>query len=111
MADLVLIDPSGSRSSIIQCLVDTGADYTVIPTYIVLGFNVTSTSPFSVTTAGGYVTYNIQTGVDVEIEGFRIKTDILFDPSPSAAYIPILGRVTLLSAFDFGFNINEWLYD
>ncbi len=112
MADVVLIGPGGVRGSLYQCLVDTGADYTVLPLAMALSAGITVSGGFStITTVAGAASFYFLTGITLEVEGYVVPTDVYIDPSPAAAYIPLLGRATLLSAFDLGFNVSDWLYD
>jgi len=113
MANVILIGPGGTRGSLYRCLVDTGADFTVLPLAMAssAGIVITGISR-PITTVAGSTSFFFETGIRLEVEGgYAVITDVFFDPSPSAAYLPLLGRKTLLDTFDLGFNVNEWLYD
>lgn len=112
MALVRLIGPGGTPGSTYPCLVDTGADYTVLPLFMTrsTGIVITGTRK-PIITIGGSKSFYFETGISLEVEGYSVITDLFFDPSPSAAYLPSLGRKTLLDTFDIGFNVNEWLYD
>lgn len=112
MAAVVLIGPNGARGSLYNCLVDTGADYTVLPLFMTKSTGIVITGTLRrITTVAGSTWFLFETGITLEVEGYPVVTDVFFDPSPSAAHLPLLGRKTLLDTFDLGFNISEWLYD
>jgi hypothetical protein len=110
-ADVALTNPTYTRvSATIQCLVDTGSDYTILPMSLAGGFGIVpSGPPVSFRTAGG-VTYSLpsQPGLDLMIEGYAIKATVAF--STSAAFIPIVGCLDLVNAFDFGFDDVSWFW-
>lgn len=111
-ADVILPGGAG-KSPTHKCLVDTGADYLQLPasaaTSVGLGHLLTSAITTSVKIAGGgSVTMQLARGVNVTVEGYPVKVDILFDPSNSGP--ELLGRQALLAAVEAGFNTKEWLW-
>jgi len=58
----------------------------------------------------GSASFFFEPALLVDVEGYRITADVLFDPSPSAAFVPLLGRAAMLAAFDVGFTVVEWLW-
>jgi predicted aspartyl protease len=91
------------------CLVDTGADYLQLPedVGIAAGLSFSTAATKSVKTSSGSVAnYRLVTDVDVEIEGKKIKTAVMFGP---ANCMCLVGRIALLSAFDIGFDTGSWL--
>ncbi|MHB1426435.1 MAG: hypothetical protein ACYC3I_25010 [Gemmataceae bacterium] len=58
----------------------------------------------------GSASFFFEPALRVDIEGYTITADVLFDPSPGAAFVPLLGRTAMLAAFDVGFNVAEWLW-
>jgi predicted aspartyl protease len=112
-ADVQMFGPAGVNSSIIQCLVDTGSDYTILPLAIAssIGIQTTGTPivPVTFRTAGGVqYTLPLHPAVDIRVEGYRIQVPVVFSP---AAFSPIVGRQELLAAFDLGFDTGQWYWD
>ena len=111
-AQVILTDSSGTRkTSVYWCLVDTGSDYIILP--------ISATTMVGITLSGatntlhgvtGSASFNFETGLQVSVEGYTITADVLFDPAPTATFVPILGRAAILAAFDLGFNVNDWLW-
>jgi predicted aspartyl protease len=88
--------------------VDTGADYLVLPMRAAprLGINLNRYSAGSVVTAAGIGTAVIVPGFDVELQKFRITTEVRF----MHLHHPLVGLTALLAAFEFGFNTSAWLF-
>ena len=111
-ADVVVTDPTGmTRSSTIQCLVDTGSDYTVLPMSMATAVGIVPSGlPVTFRTAAG-VSYSLPSHptVDLIVEGYRINTPVAF--STAASFIPILGRLEAVAAFDIGFDVANWYWD
>lgn len=110
MAD-VYLQPSHPNSSVWVSLVDTGADYLQLPAAAAkaVGISLSGVPTQSVQTAGGTVSLPFVANLDVEIEGYVVKADVLFDPSSSSSVGPLLGRQALLAAYEVGFNASAWL--
>jgi len=110
-ADAVVTNASGSmKSSTIQCLVDTGSDYTILPLRAATAVGITpSGPPVTFRTAGG-ATYLLQShlGVRLLVEGYIITVQVAF--SSAGGFSPILGRLEMAAAFDTGFDINNWYW-
>ena len=108
-ADVVL-SPGVGGSATHKCLVDTGADYLQLPASAAApaGISLSGASTAKVTTVAGTVNLQRVNGVLVEIEGYRVTVDVLFDSTNAAS--PIAGRQLLLKAFDIGFNATDWLW-
>jgi predicted aspartyl protease len=106
----VILNPATPGQPTHKCLVDTGADYLQIPLNAAssAGLAIGSATAYTVMTSAGTATMYLVRGVPVDIEGIPVTVDILCDPSNSAPYIA--GRQVLWAAFDFGFNIKDWLW-
>jgi len=110
-ADVSVANGSGVRiSAIYKCLVDTGADYIVLPISAAAGLVLSGTMK-NFRGVTGSKPMNFESGVQIMIETtYVITTDVLFDPSPTASFIPILGRTAILTAFDLGLDVSNWLW-
>lgn len=111
-ADIVLTDPAGvTRSSTIQCLVDTGSDYTVLPMSMATAVGIVPSGPLITFRTAAGVSYSLPSHprVDLIIEGYAIRVPIAF--STAASFIPILGRIEAVAAFDIGFDVANWYWD
>jgi predicted aspartyl protease len=112
-ADVVLRNGS-VKSPTHKCLVDTGADYLQLPsgaaTAIGLGAVLNTAVPTPVRTASGSgsATMVLAKGLTVEVEGYLVTVDILFNPLNIGP--AVLGRQALLAAVEAGFNASEWLW-
>jgi predicted aspartyl protease len=111
-ADVVVMNSAGARkSSTIQCLVDTGSDYTILPMSIATAVGITPTGPpITFRTANG-ASYTLPShpSVDLIVEGYHITVFVVF--SSAAAFTPILGRLELVTAFDIGLDTTNWYWD
>lgn len=91
------------------CLVDSGADDLQIHRSFAskLGINLQTQGQVEPvqTASGSVIKVTRVKNVDVEIEGRGIKVDCLFGLNKT----PILGRTAILTALDFGFDVNGWL--
>lgn len=108
-ADVILINPTnGQRSGPINCLVDTGSDYTILPLRIATTLNINPPTPASIITSSGQtVSFQSHKSLEIVIEGWILKNvHVLF--SPAQQFIPILGRIDLIDTFDFGFDSSYW---
>jgi predicted aspartyl protease len=99
------------KSSLYMCLVDTGSDYIILPrsAATTVGIALSGTKK-TIRGATGSASFDFETNLQFIIEGLSITADVLLDPSPGAAFVPILGRVAILAAFDLGFNVTDWLW-
>lgn len=111
-AEVFLEDPtSGAKDGPKVCLVDTGADYTILPASmaVTLGLAPGGLPTVSITAADGTVFSLPQaTGLDLVIEGYRVTADVLF--CSASKFTPLVGRRDLMNAFDFGFDDTYWYY-
>ena len=92
-----------------RCIVDTGADYIQLPACAAtsVGINLAGYSIITVSTASGTGSMILATGLDIEVEGVFLKGEsVLFDTANSPKML--LGRISLLNAFDVGFEVNTW---
>jgi predicted aspartyl protease len=109
-AEVYVEDPAtGRRDGPEACLVDTGADYTVLPVSALTGIGLMVAGLPTVTIRtvdGSTATLPKAAGLHLEIEGVRITTDVLF--SSAQKFTPVVGRLDLMKAFDFGFDTSYW---
>ena len=107
-ADVVL-NPSYPGAVTHKCLVDTGADFLQLPARAAAacGLSLGGAANFVIGTAGGGVNTMLRLAkVTVQIEGYLVIVDVLFDPTNTA--LPLAGRNVLLAAFDMGFQPSMW---
>jgi len=91
-----------------KCLVDTGADFLVLPASAAAasGLSLTRATPFPLSSATGPATMSILKGVPIEVEGYLVKVDVVFDPTNKCP--PLAGRGSLLAAFKLGMESSDW---
>jgi hypothetical protein len=109
-ADVHVKDATGAVKYKLLCLVDTGSDYSVLPTAAATAAAIALTGPaITFSTAGG-VAYTLPShpAVDLIVEGYAITVPVAF--SASAAFTPLLGRLELVEAFDAGFDATNWYW-
>jgi len=101
----VLVGPHKVR---VWCLVDSGADRILLDSGLApsAGVSLAASKKYSVSTAGGLLTVDEVSTVALDIEGASIVDTCLFAPGA----MPLLGRVTLLNAFQFGLDNKGWLH-
>jgi hypothetical protein len=112
-AEVVLTGASGTRkSSTYNCLVDTGADYIILPIDAANTVGIIlSGATMPVHGVTGSASLNFETNLEIIIENHAsITADVLFDPRPTAAFVPILGRTAILALCDLGFDVTDWLF-
>ncbi|GAA4609401.1 hypothetical protein BJY16_007307 [Actinoplanes octamycinicus] len=101
---------NGTRSHRVLCLVDTGADFTVLDTGTAadLGIIPVQLPPRRFQLAdGAWAIYGEQSGVQLSFAGTTVTGAVLFGGNGPA----ILGRDVLLSAprsLDLGFDSRGW---
>ncbi len=92
----------------IWCLLDTGADFTVLDLGTAAKVNVDPSllPKASPSSAGGTVPMRLCTGVQLEFVGATVATSVLF----GNITVPLLGRPDLLNGIGVGFTGNpaEW---
>jgi predicted aspartyl protease len=93
----------------LAALIDTGADYLVLPNWVGhnVGLNLRNYRSIPVLTAGGYTPATIVKDFTIEIEGKSIEVTAHFLNITRA----LLGLNPLLTAIDFGLGVNlRWFY-
>ncbi len=119
----VILSPGHKSACVDVCLVDTGADFLMLPVaagqrvgLLPSGTLPTSSSGWqrlgittrSVLGVGGSLVCPFVTGVTVEIEGHRVPgVDVLFDLNNRSE---LAGRQLIQLAFRFGLTRTEWLH-
>jgi hypothetical protein len=111
-AEVFLEDPvSGQKDGPKVCLVDTGADYTILPDSMAatLGLALGGLPVVSIAAADGS-TFSLPraNGLDLVIEGYLVTADVLFCSAPK--FTPLVGRRDLMNAFNFAFDDAYWYY-
>src|ERR1051325_7754977 len=105
----VKLSPSHPSAPSHYCLVDTGADYLMLPETAGIQVGLLP-GPHVVTSAsgvGGSVSCLLVSGVDVQIEGRIVhNVDVLFDTTNR---FMLAGRGLVLMAYDMGFQTSLWL--
>jgi len=100
----------GTRSWInVDVLLDTGADYLVLPDAAAhaVGLNPSIGASVSVTGVTGSATLRRLTGCSVTVERvYPITVDVLF----GSGAMPVLGMDALLAAMETGFQSAHWHY-
>lgn len=96
----------------ISCLLDSGADYTVLPSTEItrVGLAVPATT-ITVSSVTGVATFPVFHGLGIEIEGIAITANVLIDTT--GATRPILGRSDFMSAGVVGLRHarpDEWMF-
>ena len=101
----------GNASSKIDCLVDTGSDWTILPLLVAqsVGINppFSSTANFITASGSGY-SLPVERNVTIRIEGYRPNCNIVL--SSAAGFVPILGRLELMWAFNSGLDTVKWYW-
>jgi hypothetical protein len=89
-------------------LIDSGADYVVLPEKAGLraGINLPAIPSTRLNGVGGNVTAELARGVKLEFEGLTIAADVMFDYSNS---VPALfGRSGILALKEIGLDRTDW---
>lgn len=107
---LDITGPNGTVS-LIDVLVDTGADYVMVPRVLAnrLGINLRNARRINVRGVGGSVRMFLVAGVSVSINGNTGSIDVLFNPSSSS--MPLVGRngIDLLKAI--AVDRSDWFWN
>lgn len=108
-ADVVL-SPGNPNTPTHKCLVDTGADYLQLPAgaATAIGLSLANAQQVPVSTVAGTKSLLLLSALHASIENIPVTVDVLFDPTNTA--ISIAGRQVLWAAFDYGFNLTDWLH-
>jgi Aspartyl protease len=90
----------------IWCLVDTGADESVLDlgTAAAIGVDPQVLPQVQVRTAGGSPQFGRKTGVLLEFANTQVYADVLF----GAVAVPLLGRSALVAGVEAGFDDQYW---
>lgn len=110
-ASVVMLNPATQQqSAALQCLVDTGSDYTILPLAVAMEIGIKPAGKMISFRAAGGAQYKLPShaAVDLMIEGYSLQAEIAF--SHSNNFMPILGRIELVFAFDVGFDTNNWYW-
>jgi predicted aspartyl protease len=93
-----------------NCLVDTGADHTVLPVAAAVAVGIVlPPSLTTIGTMGGPASFYAVPNCTVEIEAIVVSgITVLFDSSGRAP--TVVGRDVLMALSEFGFNTYEWLW-
>lgn len=108
----VIVYGNNGKSTRLFCLVDTGADDIQIHEDISsndldIDLNIEATVDYVKTASGGSSQVFVMSNVKMDIEGKTIHEELVFGQNN----IPIVGRRTILTAYEIGFNSSEWLYE
>jgi hypothetical protein len=89
-------------------LVDSGADYVVLPEKagLAAGIRLPATPTTTLRGVGGSVGAALVSGVDLEFQSRPIKADVMFDYSNSVR--PLFGRSGILVLKDIGLDPSNW---
>jgi predicted aspartyl protease len=101
--------PPGSPPVRLAALIDTGADYLVLPNYVgqKVGLNLHNYPSSPVLTAGGNTPATIVKDFTIKLEGVSIEVTAQFLNITRA----LLGLSPLLRAIDFGLSVNRrWFF-
>lgn len=107
LASIVLAGPA-ANITIANVLVDTGADLLQVPLNLATaaGYPLLSGTKVPIRTAGSPIYMVLLSGMYVEIEGKRVKVDMLCHPSSTSR--ALLGRQALAALSDYGFDATNW---
>jgi hypothetical protein len=108
-AEVVIYGNNGTSKRFL-CLVDTGADDIQIHENIApqLDFDllIEATVDYVETASGSKTKVYIMPKVKMKVEGKIIHEDLIFGNNN----VPLIGRRTILTAYDIGFNPTRWMY-
>lgn len=112
MGTVVLIGPGGPNGTRWSnlALVDTGADYLMLPDSAAsaVGVSLAGAQIVRITGIGTSPVSVRQLNVNVEIEGYPVSVPALFAPGAK----PLIGRQALFAALTtLGFSTTEWLLE
>jgi hypothetical protein len=105
-AEVIVTGPAGYER--IWCLIDTGADFTILDDAVVTNIGATYVGPHPISGVGGSVTLEEYSGIDLEVESKKTTgRTCLFGTNVGD---PLLGRGDVLSTIRLGFDRKGWLY-
>ena len=89
-------------------LVDSGADYVVLPEKAGLsaGINLPAKPTTTLNGVGGSVDVELMHNIKLEFQGLPIKADVMFDYSNSVQ--PLFGRSGIRALQDIGLDPSDW---
>jgi hypothetical protein len=89
-------------------LVDSGADYVVLPEKagLAAGIRLPATPTTTLRGVGGSVNAALMRDIDLEFQSRPIKADVMFDYSNSVR--PLFGRSGILALQDIGLDPKDW---
>jgi hypothetical protein len=89
-------------------LVDSGADYVVLPEKAGLsaGINLPAKPTTTLNGVGGSVKAALMYNIDLEFQGLQITADVMFDYSNAVP--PLFGRSGILALKDIGLDPSKW---
>ncbi|MEO6721330.1 MAG: retropepsin-like aspartic protease [Ferruginibacter sp.] len=106
----VLIYGNNGKKKRLFCLVDTGADdiqiHEDIATELDIDLNTEATVDTIETASGGQSQVYTVPNIKMEVEGATINEDLIFGSNS----IPLIGRRTILTAYEIGFKPTKWLF-
>jgi hypothetical protein len=108
-AALVLVgDHSNPDYAFGYVLVDSGADYVVLPEKAGLsaGINLPAKPTTTLNGVGGSVDAELMHNIKLEFQGLSIKADVMFDYSNSVP--PLFGRSGIRVLQDIGLDSTDW---
>ena len=104
---LLLIGPLGSYA-FGYVLVDSGADYIVLPEKagLSVGLRLPPTHTTTLSGVGGSVNAALMHNITLEFQSFQITADVMFDYSNSVR--PLFGRSGIRALQDIGMDDKDW---
>ncbi len=105
--DLLLVGPKGTRA-FGYVLVDSGADYVVLPEKagLAVGLPLPPTHTTTLRGVGGHANAALMRNITLEFQSLRITADVMFDYSNS---VPALfGRSGIRALQDVGIDHKDW---
>lgn len=105
--DLLLVGPKKNHAFGFV-LVDSGADYVVLPEKagLAVGISLPSKPTTTLQGVGGVVAAALVPGVNLEFQSLRIRADVMFDYSNSVR--PLFGRSGFRALSDIGIDPTDW---
>ena len=97
-----------ATASFVDVLVDTGADYIMVPQLIATrtGINLAGATRLTVRGVGGNVSMWLASGVSINVNGSSGNCEVLFNPDPSS--MPLVGRNGIELIKNIGFESTQW---
>lgn len=102
---------AGHPTMSVDCVVDTGSAYTILPLALARSAGIVPNGPrITISTISGTTAGFVSHTVDLLIAGSYAvpNCQILF--SAASGFVPIIGIQDLNNAFDFAFEFSQWHY-